>query len=243
MLFLPGGSVHDGRVRLHAAGCLKNLFDMRIRTFILAVAVFLTFGAGMACAQEARRMPSDSVMTGGRDGFVPVEHHFSLFTNVADWSHFGTMNASFLYSVSRRSTVGATLRYNPFCFGRGGGARMYKMRAAEVDYRFWPWHVYSGWWMLADAQAREYNRANIWGMDYDEQDGPWEPDSASATPTCFPTAGTSRGEFPSGAAIRIIRGTSAPTAAGSSGRVRSRFSSRTGCSSTSFTSFKGIGHV
>ena len=169
MLFLPGGSVHDGRVRLHAAGCLKNLFDMRIRTFILAVAVFLTFGAGMACAQEARRMPSDSVMTGGRDGSAPVEHHFSLFTNVADWSHFGTMNASFLYSVSRRSTVGATLRYNPFRFGRGGGARMYKMRAAEVNYRFWPWHVYSGWWMLADAQAREYNRANIWGMDYDEQ--------------------------------------------------------------------------
>lgn len=138
-----------------------NFNKMNIRKFILAIAILLPLGMTGMQAQE--KSQTDSL-----DAY-PVEHHFSLYTNLFDWGHFGTMNLSAMYSVSRRSSLGATVRWNPFEWGNDQDAKLYKMRAFELDYRWWPWHVYSGWWLTANAQVREYNVANVWGKDYNEQ--------------------------------------------------------------------------
>ena len=44
---------------------------------------------------------------------------FSLSTNLLDYACLGTMNVDVSYSVSRRWTVLAGVRYNPFTFNAG----------------------------------------------------------------------------------------------------------------------------
>lgn len=83
----------------------------------------------------------------------------SLGTNLAGYANFGTLNCEASLGVARRWSVTAGLRYNPFTFpgGAQGGPREFRQRTVALGTRFWPWHIYSGWWLAAKAQYQEYN--------------------------------------------------------------------------------------
>lgn len=86
---------------------------------------------------------------------------WSLSTNAADYADFGTLNAEMGYGFSRHWNASAGVRYNPFTFRSGGGPMQNRQRTFSAGLRYWPWHIYSGWWLAGKAQYQEYNRGGI----------------------------------------------------------------------------------
>lgn len=77
----------------------------------------------------------------------------SMSTNFLDWAELGTVNAGASYAVSRHWSVNASGMYNPF--------RLFdvqlKKRSASLGARYWPWHVYSGWWTALGGRWSEFS--------------------------------------------------------------------------------------
>ena len=89
--------------------------------------------------------------------------NWSVSTNVLDYVSLGTMNAEVSAGVGRRVTIEASARVNPWTFHKGDPSRQMQNRhqTYALGMRYWPWHIYSGWWISADAQYQEYNRGGI----------------------------------------------------------------------------------
>lgn len=81
----------------------------------------------------------------------------SVSTNLADWANVGTANAEVSFALSRHWSVNAGVKYNPFSFGEGEDRAQSRQRSVSAGARYWPWHVWSGWWLGADARWQEYN--------------------------------------------------------------------------------------
>ena len=86
---------------------------------------------------------------------------FALSTNAVDYLNFGTLNAEMSYSLTRHWTATASFRYNPFLFGEEGSEVTNRQRTFSAGTRYWPWHVYSGWWFGGKLQWQEFNRGGI----------------------------------------------------------------------------------
>lgn len=86
---------------------------------------------------------------------------WSLSTNLAAYADFGTMSAEVGYALGRHWNAMAAVRYNPFTFTSDDGPMQNRQRSLAAGARYWPWHIYSGWWVGGEAQAQEYNRGGI----------------------------------------------------------------------------------
>lgn len=94
----------------------------------------------------------------------------SLSTNLADYASRGTLNIGAAYGFSRHWTLNAQARYNPFSFGEGSEEVMQKQRTVAAGTRWWPWHMYSGWWMGAGLQWQEFAESGRSGPETSEGD-------------------------------------------------------------------------
>lgn len=95
-------------------------------------------------------------------GVLCQAQRFSLGTNVVDYAHYGTLNLEGMLSVGKQWTLGAGVKYNPFLYRASEEVPLSaRQRLFSLGTRFWPWHVYSGWWIGAKAQYQEYNRGGI----------------------------------------------------------------------------------
>ena len=96
---------------------------------------------------------------------------FSLSTNLLDWANLGTANLQAGISLSRRLSLHAGARYNRWDFGSAekGTAFHNRARTASVGMRYWPWNVYSSWWVGAKLQAEEYNRGGLFKRQRTEE--------------------------------------------------------------------------
>ncbi len=81
---------------------------------------------------------------------------YSVSTNILDYADMGTMNIEAACGVARHWTVTAGLRYNPFSFGEGQEERADMQRSVSAGARYWPWHIFSGWWMSGKLRYQEY---------------------------------------------------------------------------------------
>lgn len=97
---------------------------------------------------------------------------FSVGTNVADWLSLGTMNASASAAVARHFTLNAEARVNPWTFNTNDSETQLQNRhqTYSIGMRWWPWYVYSGWWVGLAAQYQEYNRGGIFSRNTEEGD-------------------------------------------------------------------------
>ena len=77
-------------------------------------------------------------------GAAASAQRLSVATNVLDYADFGTLNVEGDVAVARQWTL--------------------------VGVRFWPWHVFSGWWIGGKVQYQEYNRGGIRSAVTDEGD-------------------------------------------------------------------------
>lgn len=98
--------------------------------------------------------------------------NWSAGTNVADWLMLGTMNAEASVSVARHLTVNAGARINPWTYRENDPDSQMQMRQQTYNagLRWWPWYVYSGWWIGAGAQYQEYNRGGLISRSTEEGD-------------------------------------------------------------------------
>ena len=96
---------------------------------------------------------------------------WSVGVNALDAADMGTAGAEASVSVSRHVTVNASARLNPWTFSEGeDGQRQRRHQTYAAGMRWWPWNVYSGWWMGAKAQWQEYNRGGFRSPETEEGD-------------------------------------------------------------------------
>lgn len=96
----------------------------------------------------------------------------SLSTNLLDYACLGTLNADVSYSLSRRWSVTAGARYNPFTFRKGDPDKQLQLRqqSYSLGARLWPWHTWSGWWFAGKLRYQEYNSGGIRSLETREGD-------------------------------------------------------------------------
>lgn len=96
---------------------------------------------------------------------------FALSTNALDYANFGTLNADLSFALSQHWSVGAGAKYNPFSYKNAEGESLQnRQRSVAVGARWWPWHIWSGWWMAGKLQYREYNSGGILSQRTEEGD-------------------------------------------------------------------------
>ena len=97
---------------------------------------------------------------------------FSIATNLVDYVSLGTLNAEVSAATGRHISLHAAARVNPWTFHKGDPAKQMQNRhqTYSLGMRFWPWHIYSGWWISADVQYQEYNRGGIISQKTEEGD-------------------------------------------------------------------------
>ena len=98
---------------------------------------------------------------------------WSVATNLFDYVSLGTINAEASAAAGRHLSVNASARVNPWTFHQGDPAKQMQNRhqTYAVGIRYWPWHIYSGWWFSGMAQYQEYNRGGIIAQETEEGDG------------------------------------------------------------------------
>ena len=95
---------------------------------------------------------------------------WSLSTNIAAYADFGTLNAEVGYAFSRHWNAAAAVRYNPFTFESDGEPVQSRQRTFAAGARYWPWHIYSGWWLSGKMQYQEFNEAEPVSLETSEGD-------------------------------------------------------------------------
>lgn len=85
-----------------------------------------------------------------------------ISTNIGEWANLGTANIEAGLALDRHFSLHGGAAYNPWTFRSSSGRQFQNRRQQyEAGIRFWPWHVYSGWWVEATARYCEYNRGGI----------------------------------------------------------------------------------
>jgi hypothetical protein len=88
---------------------------------------------------------------------------FSVGTNAVDWITLGTINAEASVAASQHISVHIGAELNPWTFRAGEQDRQFQIRQNSYwgGVRWWPWHVYSGWWAGGDLRYTVYNEGGI----------------------------------------------------------------------------------
>ncbi len=97
---------------------------------------------------------------------------FALSTNLLDYAALGTMNIEGSYSLSRRISLTAGAKYNPFTFRESEPDRQFQLRqqSYSLGLRLWPWHTWSGWWFALKGRYQEYNFGGLFSPETSEGD-------------------------------------------------------------------------
>ncbi len=105
-------------------------------------------------------------------GLACQAQKFSVSTNILDYFALGTINAEGAYSVSRRVSLTASARLNPFTFRESEPEKQFQMRqqSYSLGVRVWPWHIWSGWWFAGKGRYQEYNFGGIVSPETSEGD-------------------------------------------------------------------------
>lgn len=87
-----------------------------------------------------------------------------LSTDVVDWAALGTINLEAGVSLHQHFSLQAGAKYNPWDFKtRKLSLPLYNHQTtAHVGFRYWPWYVFSGWWIGAQAQYTKYEETGLW---------------------------------------------------------------------------------
>lgn len=97
---------------------------------------------------------------------------WSISTNLVDFVSLGTLNIEGSRAVGRHITTNISARVNPWTFHKGDPGKQMQNRhqSYAAGIRYWPWHIYSGWWFSGMAQYQEYNRGGIISQKTEEGD-------------------------------------------------------------------------
>ena len=88
----------------------------------------------------------------------------AISTNVVDWANVATVNLEAGLSVHQHFSLLAGAKYNPWKFRTLNlGIPLYNNQTtAYAGFRYWPWYVFSGWWLGVQAQYTDYSETGLW---------------------------------------------------------------------------------
>lgn len=89
-------------------------------------------------------------------------------TNAVDWMYLVTPNMYAQFALGQHWSLEAKGAVNAWSFNTGGTEEErseQEVKARRQSYalgaRWWPWNVYSGWWVGAMAQYQEYDNGGL----------------------------------------------------------------------------------
>ena len=86
----------------------------------------------------------------------------SLSTNFLEWANFATLNVEVGYGFTNKLSADLHIRYNPWQFhNEGKGYMQNRLQSYSVGVKYWPWYIYSGWFVGSSFQYSQYNRGGI----------------------------------------------------------------------------------
>lgn len=87
---------------------------------------------------------------------------FAVPTNLADYADLGTLNLEASYGIARHWSLVAGAKYNPFTYNPDSDRTVQKrQRSVSAGARYWPWHIFSGWWLSGAVRYQEYNEGGL----------------------------------------------------------------------------------
>ena len=87
---------------------------------------------------------------------------WAVAVNAADMVSLGTISAEGSVSVGQHATINAVAKVNPWTFNKNRPEQFQnRQQTYSIGARWWPWNVYSGWWMAGRAQYQQYNRGGL----------------------------------------------------------------------------------
>lgn len=98
--------------------------------------------------------------------------NWSMSVNLPGYLYLGTLNVEGSFAVSQHISIHAGVKYNPWSFNTNTPEKMMqaKQQTFRGGLRFWPWNIYSGWWISGRIQYQEYNRGGILSPETEEGD-------------------------------------------------------------------------
>lgn len=102
--------------------------------------------------------------------FPAGAQRFTVGVDAVDLATLGTVDVEASMSVARRLTVHAGAEFNPWTFYEGTPEKQFQSKSSSVwgSIRYWPWHVYSGWWYGAEGKAQLYNVGGVFSREKEE---------------------------------------------------------------------------
>lgn len=97
---------------------------------------------------------------------------FTLGTNAVDLLSLGTLNAEASVAVSQHYSVHCGAELNPWTWNAKNPEKQLQQRQNSYwgGLRWWPWHVYSGWWAGVDGRYTVYNGGGVTRRETEEGD-------------------------------------------------------------------------
>lgn len=87
---------------------------------------------------------------------------WAVSTNALTWVNLGTMNAEGSVSVDEHFTVNAGFTANPWKLTTPTNVEvMNRQYGGYLGAKYWPWHVYSEWWLGAKIQYKNFEQVGL----------------------------------------------------------------------------------
>ena len=87
---------------------------------------------------------------------------WAVSTNALSWANLGTINVEGSVSAGRHVSFNAGITANPWSFDSPTGVKlMNRQYGGSVGAKYWPWHVYSEWWIGAKAQYKNFEQVGL----------------------------------------------------------------------------------
>ena len=101
-----------------------------------------------------------------------MAQNWAVAVNAADMLDLGTMSMEGSVAVSQHWSLHAGAKVNPWTFAKHDTwnglfsepdpeQKQDRKQVYAIGARWWPWNVYSGWWVGGKAQYQEYNRGGL----------------------------------------------------------------------------------
>lgn len=95
---------------------------------------------------------------------VTYAQRYGAGTNLLGYANFLTLNAELSAALARKWSIALTGKYNPWTFNKDREATerlQNRQLTFAAGFRYWPWHIYSGWYVGVQGQYTKYSSGGI----------------------------------------------------------------------------------
>ena len=94
--------------------------------------------------------------------WIAQAQKWTVSTNALQWAALGTINVEGSYSLSQHITLNAGAVANPWdAFSPTYVKLQNNQYGGYIGAKYWPWHVYSEWWIGAKVQYKNFEQVGI----------------------------------------------------------------------------------